>query len=100
MTWTKAERELIDEARRLEERRLDLLAQALDLRIMDLMPPAWGGMDVGPDRHEPVEVTFTLGLTRADVRLMRARELRELALFIADATDERRAWMQAQEPEA
>jgi hypothetical protein len=100
VSFTRSERELIDEARRLEERRIDLLVQAAETRVMDMLPATWLNMEDEPETQF-VEITFTSAMTTADVRLMKARELREFALFVAGLVEERLAWarIEAQEDE-
>ena len=98
MSEIEENRDLLNAAKDLEAQRIEMVAQAIEKNVFDLLPETWQEMSELPMQH-PVEVTLTLGLTQKDADILSERDCRNLIRLFGGLADEKRAWEQVEEEE-
>lgn len=89
MSDVEDHRDLLDEARKLEQRRVEITMMACDLRIADLLPETWARMNEW-QAEELIPVSFVTGLHAVDGERMTERECRNFVAWVGQMADQRR----------
>lgn len=79
------QRRVIEAAKTLEGERIEIYAQAVELRIADLLPESFSNFDA--EIEDPIEVRMMLGITAKDAQTLNERELRNLVRFFGEEAD-------------
>ena len=89
MSEVDENRGLLDEAKELEERRVELTALAIENNVADLLPKTWRTMSTFK-QETMVEVTFETALEEEDGVRLSERDCRKLVSFVGEIADRAR----------
>lgn len=93
-------REVLQEAKQLERRRVEISEYAINNRIADLLPEPWAQLIEFDDiESEPVSISFDCGLNPKDAEVMTDRECRKMILWLGEMCQELRVHRKLEEDE-
>ena len=96
MTEVEEHRDLLNEAVELEQRRVEIVAQAIEANVADLLPETWAKLhEYG--REKLVEITLMTGVEAASAQRWSERDCRKFIEFVGEIADNRRAMLKYEE---
>jgi hypothetical protein len=91
MSEVEENRELLAEAREIEQRRIEVCLLAIERNVADLLPQAWNCiMEFEDQSVRFVEVKFPTSLCPGDEEAMSERDCRNFVAFVAALADDLR----------
>lgn len=98
MNEAEDNRELLGEAKSLEQRRIEIVALAIENNVADLLPEPWAKLnEYGRDKLVPI--SFVTGLHAVDGQRMSERECRNFVSFVGQMADYERGHVHIEEEE-